>query len=902
MSTTEQSNQLSDFISRRKAQIAAIRAKAKTLFENGTPGIQIASAICYGFDDFLSSLIEETIAQFSEDDAKQISKQGAIIAIGGTGRGDMAPYSDIDILFLHEKNVSQEFSAFVDAFVQNCWDSKIKLGSSTRDIATCISMARQDPQIATPLIEARYLWGNESLYDRLVTQFKRRVVFPRKRNFIEDCLEAREEGWSEYGPPAQELEPDIKSSSGGLRDLHLIRWVGYARYGVKDIDSLRLKGALTKEDAKTLKRAWEFLTKLRIDLHLNDDGEQDRLTKDEQLRIAEERGFPGNDHQRPVEQFMQEFFHHSSELATITRRFVAMERPRSFAEKTRDIVIGHRAEGMFYVGADRIEVADRYLEEVCESPESMLQLYKAAALYGVIPSPKVAETIKKSLAEPPPTISPKAANAFIEIFRCTSALGPTLRSMFQTGLLDIVIPQVTHIRNLLQFNQYHHFTVDEHTLRAIEKVTSFENDDGPIGAAYQEIRHKEVLHLAVLLHDIGKGKGGDHSEIGAEIAVEVGQRLSLPNYQIEQIWLLVKLHLVMADIAFRRDFTDPDLIVNFSRQVGSPDVLRMLYTLTVADVSAVGPGTWTSWKANLLTEFFDRCIETLSGKKQAYHEQQRIENTKKSVAVCLSEGDGDSKSLDWISQQLAGFSAYYLTCTPPDQIAHDLQVIQQLGKENVEVIASWDAGTKSMEYRVVTGNTEFQFGCFHKMTGVLSAKRLSILSAEINTTSEGVIIDSYRVIDSDYEGEPPQDRIAEIADALRTVLKGEVSVEQLFQKNSRFGSPPPANSSTDLPPRVKIDNDSSDTRTIFDVFAMDRPGLLYILTKALFDMNVSIDMAKISTHLDQVIDVFYLQEQDGTRVRGGERLEQIRVGLQQALDDFHSEDHQLFARDSSLSS
>lgn len=889
-----------ELINSRKLHIAQIREKAKKLFDSGIPGLQIASMISSSFDEFLESLASETLADCTKEQVKLIPKQGAMIAIGGTGRGEMAPYSDIDLLFLEDKSGTSDFNQFVNSFVQNCWDSKIQLGHSVRDVPTCITLARQDPQIATPLVEARFLWGNESLFDRLVTQFKQRVLFSRRRKFIEGCLEARQEGWSEYGPPAQELEPDIKSSSGGLRDLHLIRWIGYARYGVKDIDSLRLKGALSKEDARSLKQAWEFLTRLRIDLHFSDGDEQDRLTKDEQLRIAEERGYTGSDKQRPVEQFMQEYFHYSSSLAAITRRFVAIERPRTLAEKTRDVVIGHRAEGMFYVGSDRIEVADRYVDRVCRDVESMLQLYKAAALYGVLPSPKIAEAIKDNLPDSPEELSERSAKSFIEIFKCKSALGPILRSMFQTGLLDLVIPQVTHIRDLLQFNQYHHFTVDEHTLRAVEAVTRFEEDQGPAGAAYREIRHQEVLHLAVLLHDIGKGMGGDHSEIGADIAIEVGTRLRMPVYQIEQVSLLVKLHLVMADIAFRRDITDPELLVNFCRQIGSPDVLRMLYTLTIADVSAVGPGTWTNWKANLLTELFDRCLVILSGKRYVYDEQQRIQETRLKVTKCLAERGEDKGTLDWVTVQLAGFSAYYLTCTPPEQIADDLQIMERISDKGVEVIASWDEQTNSMEYRVVSAEKEIQSGCFHKMAGVLTAKRLEILSADINTSASGIIIDSYRVVDPDYTDEPPQSRVDEIANALRSVLSGETSVEELFIRNSRFGSTTNTTPVSELPQLVKIDNDSSDSRTIFDVFATNRPGLLYTLTRALYDMHVSIDMAKISTHFDQVIDVFYVQEQDGKRIRTAERLQEIKDGLQRALDEFDSQEHQKFERGSTL--
>lgn len=888
----------SKLLALRKQRLVDARSRARALFESGTPGIQIATVLSQDFDEILVQLAEETLREVAGDDHDMLRDQGAIIAIGGTGRGDMAPYSDVDLLFLHDRSGADGFLEFVSQYVQNCWDSKMALGNSTRTVATCIALARQDPQIATPLIEARLLWGNERLFEQLQTQFRQKVLFARRRQFIESCIEAREVGWSEYGPPSQELEPDIKSSAGGLRDLHLIRWIGFARYGVKDIDSLRLKGALNKEDAKTLKRAWEFLTRIRIDMHFHSQSEQDRLTRDEQLRIAAARGYESQNGRRPVEIFMRDFFQHSSELAAITRRFVSIERPRTLLDQTRDRIIGHRAEGIFHVSSDRIDVASRYLNDVCGSVESMLHMYKAAALYNVLPTPRVSEAIQQHVPEPPAVLPERAAKTFLEIFQCVSALGPIVRSMFQTGLLDVVIPQVTHIRNLLQFNQYHHFTVDEHTLRAIEKVTQFDAEESPIGIAYREIRHKEVLHLAVLLHDIGKGMEGDHSIVGAEIANRVGQRLRMPTYQIELVSQLVEIHLEMADIAFRRDITDEKTLVDFCRRVGSPDVLRMLYTLTVADVSAVGPGTWTEWKSNLLTELFDRCLVILSGKRYSFHEQQRIEDVKQQVGRILTDRKVLPESAGQLNRQLVNFSAYYLTCTPPQQIADDLQLLDGLKDDRVEVIASWDAVTSSMEYRVVIAQPEIQDGCFHKITGVLTAKRLSIISADINTTLNGVVVDSFRVLDTDFAGEPPPSRIEEIGHLLRKVLAGQLTVEELFRMNRRFGSLPPARPASGLTDRVNIDNDSSDSRTIIDVFAADRPGLLYALTRALYEMEVSIDMAKISTHFDQIVDVFYVQEKDHTRLRGGPRLDEVREGLMQALDQFRSQSNPLFERPS----
>ena len=883
-------------IARRKALVANVRSRARTLFDAGTPGIQVASAICEMTDQLLLTLIEETRSSFAAAEAEQIPVQGSVVAIGGTGRAELAPYSDLDLLFLYDRSSGAVFQEFALRFVQMCWDSGIQLGHATRDINTCITLSRTDPQIATALVEARCLWGSEKLCERLNSRFRQRVIVARRRQFIDDCLEARFEGWSTDGPPAQELEPDIKSSAGGLRDLHLIRWIGYARYGVKDIDSLRLQGALEKTDARKLKDAWEFLTRLRLDLHFHAGRAQDRLTRDDQLRIADQMGLTDSPEQRAVEKFMQEYFHHSSELAAISRRFAAIERPRSFVSLARDLLVGHRAEGVLYVGTEQIDAAERNLPKVCESVESMLSVYKAAALYNVPLAPRITEAIKAAVPKGDHKLSPESARLFMDIMRCTRSLGRILRSMFNTGLLDVVIPDMTHVRNLLQFNQYHHFTVDEHTLRAIETVTGFEQDDGPIGSAYRALRHKELLHLAVLLHDIGKGFNRDHCIVGQEIALRIGERLGLPDYQTEQLALLVLKHLEMADLAFRRDITDANLVVSFSREIGSPDTLRMLYVLTAADVTSVGPGTWTNWKAGLLAELFDRCLVILSGKRYSFHEEERIRTVKATVTKVLESVADIPATPDWVDRKLRGFSAYYLTTTPPEQIAEDLKIIERLSPTDIEVATAWAEETQTTEYRIITRNPLATVGCFHKMCGVLAAKRLEILSADINTTSDGVVVDAYHVLDPDYEGQPPPIRYDEVAETFRDVLRGYTTVESLFQRNHRFGSERGEGPMSDLPTRVRIDNDSSDTRTIIDVFAHDRPGLLYTLARELFQLDLSIDMAKIATHFDQVVDVFYVQDSNERKVQSPEQVQQIKDRLLHALQEFEETSHRQFVR------
>ena len=901
--TTSQS--LTPFAAR-KVRVQKLREQVAVELAAGLPGLTIAANLCAATEQLLKEFVEETAATAHCGTLDELATQGVMIFVGGTGRGELAPYSDIDLLVVPARS-GNKFEDFATAFLQLCWDAGFKMGSAMRDYSEALMHARQDPQAATALIEGRYFWGDESLFNKVTTAFKARVVDGRRRQFIEDCLAARQLTDDNSVPMSQELEPDVKSSIGGLRDLHLIRWIGFARYGVRDIESLRLRGALSKCDARELKDAWEFLTKVRLDLHLAAGKPQDRLTRDEQLRIAAEREIEATPEQRPVERFMQEYFVHSSAIAAVSRRFAAVQRPQSLLSQTRNLIVGHRAEGYFYVAPDRIDVARRHLRKVCENLAGILRLYRTSALYGVPPAPHVLEAVKLAAANmEAPTLTVEEGRIFLEIMRCTSALPMVLRSMAGTGVLDLVIPDYNHIRNLLQFNQYHHFTVDEHTLRAVEVVTSFEHDTGPIGTAYQAVRSKEVLHLAVLLHDIGKGFERDHSVVGREIGERIANRLGMSPDHREQLEFLILQHLVMADNAWRRDITDPKLLFEFSRDCGSPDSLRMLYLLTIADVSAVGPGTWTEWKGNLLTELFDRCLLILSGKHYSYYEQMRLRQVKGQVGEQLKAqptviGSDDQElrvPLDpaWIDHQLDGCSAYYLTCTAPEVIAEDLRTIAGLNDEAIEVRADWDEATQTTEYRVITRNPLATSGCFHKMAGVLTAKRLEILSADVNTTVEGIVVDAYRVRDQDYEGAPPDDRTDEVAQALRSVLNGELTIEQLFRRGRQFGKSAVPRGTSNLKTRVKIDNDSSESRTIIDVFAHDRTGLLYTIARTLNELNLSVDLAKISTHFDQVIDVFYVQEADQTKTQSEERLNEIQQTLMNTLTQFTEEDYKDFIK------
>ncbi len=880
-------------VAEQRGRVSAIREEAHRRFEAGTGSVPVACFLSDSFDVLLCELMENAINRWPESRQERARTSGCMIAVGGTGRGELAPYSDIDLLFLDRGGSDPAFRDAVTRMSQSCWDAGIELGHSLRTIRDCVTLSRQDSQIATTLVEARHLWGPEDHTAKLKHTFRSRVVRSRMRAFIDDCVTARREEWGEARPTALELTPDVKKSLGGLRDLHLIRWITFAVCGHPDLESLRLHGLLPAEDVRRLRIAREYLTRIRLDLHFHAGRAQDVLTRDDQLRLAEEGGFVASIAQRPVEQFMQHHFQQCSAIAEITRRFVALQQRPPLLRRVIASFGTHRSDGVLLIRPQEIEVASRHHGTVTRSIEAMLRLFKSAALYGLPLSAGVIEAVKNAVPGEEGPLTETEATLFRDILKATSMLGPILRQMFDCRLLDYVIPQMSHTRCLLQFNQYHSYTVDEHTLLAMETITGFDLVEGPVGSAYRNVQRKDVLHLAMLLHDIGKGFEEEHCEVGRRIAEVVAPRLGFSENRRKQIMLLVKMHLEMADLALRKDFTEEKLLVNFVRNVGTPDTLRMLYVLTVADITAVGPGVFTKWKSELLADLYDRAMLLVSGKRHSYLEESRMQEVKRHVAeaiVPLDSHHDEASWQQWIDQQLEGFSAYYLTCTPPHRIAADLDVIQHLQPDECRVDGVYDRATKTVDYRIIMRDT-LGSHCFQRITGVLASMRMEIFSAEINTTTDGVVVDQFRVEDRDFSGDVPVHRIQEVGDAIRCILREEDPPEPVFRRNRRMDMNGTQGPVAELPLHVEIDKTSSDSRTIVNVFAYDRPGLLYVIAKTLHELDLSIDLAKIDTHFDQVVDVFYVTDIEGGKIEDDARLRDIRQTLHARLEDFQRGDH-----------
>jgi [protein-PII] uridylyltransferase len=870
-----------------RARLDAIRQQARGKYQSGASGLQVASLISQSMDDFILDIYRESLQQRTATQRTTIEEQGAVIAIGGSGRGEMAPFSDVDLLFLHRPGCRRVFEPFAGDVIRNLGDARISLGHSTRTIGNALEMAAGEPQFLTALLEARLLAGNQRLFVSLQHKLQR-YVHRRQSSVFARCVKSRVQERAQFGATVRQLEPEIKRSPGGLRDVHLIRWTGFVRFGTSDIDLLRRQDALTHEDAQALQAAVEFLTRIRIDLHFSSGKAEEVLSWPEQLRIAESLGYRDNDSQRGVEQFMQTYFRHSTAIANISARFVARHEPHTRVKRLWKSLFRQSRNGIFRVTNHELDVLPRHRESVCQRLEDLLKVYELAASHGDSLSPLLVETVKRVVPALSGELSPESIRIFLAILNCSGRVGPVLRDMYNTGVLEKVLPAFAHTRCLIQFNQYHSYTVDEHTLRVIEAADAFATRRDALGEAYGEIHHKEILHLAMLLHDAGKGFSGDHSEIGRRIAGEMADRLRLSAHQRDLLVFLVHKHLNMAHVALRRNIDDVNEVLNFARDVGSPEYLRMLFVLTAADIQGVGPNAWTDWKAGFLDQLYERALLALSGEDPHTHDAERLTRLRAEVLRVLNSSggsNGETWTEESLGRHLNTLARHYLLSTPAPQIAADLRHIQKLDAEQVIVEGRYDSATKTVEYRVLTHDTVGS-GCFSKMAGTLAAKRMQILSATISTSTEGIVIDSFRVVDTDHAQAIPEFRLNEVKSTIRDVLLGRDNVEAVFRRSARYTAPTAGIPDRRKTARVVIDNDSSVQFTIIDVFANDRPGLLYTITACLRNLGLSVSLAKIATNLDQVLDVFYVTDRGGAKLLAESRLDSIQRTLVERIEEF----------------
>ena len=739
-------------------------------------------------------------------------------------------------------------------------------------------MAVSDPQICSSLIESRYLAGNEDLFARFQRQFRRHVG-RRRRFLVGEIDRSRTEERMKYGETVFLLEPNVKRSGGALRDLQLIRWIGFLRHETADYGQLAELGALGAEDLEALRRANEFLLQLRNELHFHAVQASDVLDRAEQLRIAELRGYQSQEGLLEVEQFMREYFRHTGAVSHIAARFVTRAKSHDFLARVQTELFGHRVEESVRSGPAGLWTGRRAAEAIGRDLTAIIRLVDLANLYDKPIAADTWEIIRRQAAALPPALPPpEACRHFLSLLSHPARLGQLLRDLHDAGLLERFIPAFARARGLLQFNQYHKYTVDEHCLRAVEFAAELCIDHGPLGRVYRPLRRKDLLHLALLLHDLGKGYLEDHREVGVRIVLEVARRLGLPAQDADVLRFLVHKHMAMNHLAFRRDTADEQLAVDFAVQVGSPDVLQMLYVMTAADLGAVGPDVWDGWKSEIVTDLYHRTMQQLAGDSPA----TSLDDFLKRRCEEVWENLADVKDDPWYRRQLENLPVGYLNATQPEQAAADLRLLHGIQPSDALAKGEYLPETDVCQYTIATSE-QITPGIFHKLTGALSSHGLEIRSAQIHTLAEGLVLDRFWVFDPDYAGQPPPERIALINQTLLAALKAPAGHSPSFRRTWRKGGGTPLKV-PGVQTRVNIDNSTSDFFTILDIFAHDRTGLLFAITRTLFELGLSVARAKVGTYLDQVVDVFYVTDQEHGKIASPPRLEEIRRRLLEVVE------------------
>ncbi len=884
-----------------QAVLQARREGILRRLREGASGTEVVSDFTALVDTVLIGRYRNGVRQWGSDTPSGM-QHCCLVAVGGYGRRELAPYSDIDVMMLYRAGGEKLAEDLSKQVFRHLWDLGFQVGHSVRSIPDCMVVAEEDLSAKTGLMESRFLVGSPSVFQEFRRRFVKRVLGRRVENFVREKLEERKQDYAKFGETVFLLEPNIKKTKGGLRDIHLLQWIGMARYQASTLQELADRGALAHQDYTALLEAREFLFKVRALLHLGADRAQEILSFDEQVRMAQEFGYRDEPHMLGVEQFMQHYYRLTTGIHHRAMRFAERAGSGSLWTRLKKLWPSPVIDGFFRVVDGRLSIYDEKLMQVLEDPDHLLSLFQVAQRQGVTIDGLVLEEIHRHVESMPDHLfaSPSVSRRFRELLSAPESVAEILMLMHQARVLEKLIPAFGRVRGLMQFNQYHKYTVDEHSLLAVKKVESLGKQAGTLGQVYREIHTKDLLHLAVLLHDVGKGLPEDHSEVGKRIAQDVSFRLELDTQESQTLEFLVHEHLLMANTAFRRDPHDEKVRLTFCRAVGDSQRLKQLLLLTAADIAAVGPDMLTKWKEALLIELYLVALADVSGTGKRVESAPDIEHVTNEVLAAWetqpvrAEAGGQAAGRqalpdrEWVKSQLEAFPMRYLSGTAKDRIVAHLSAIRSLTPERPRVESTYSEELKVCEYSLLAFDS-MASGMFMKMTGVLAAKGLRVLDAQIVTRPDGIVVDTFWVKDPDFSGEPTPARLDKVGKAIVSVLKGEFSIEAFMEQNQRvsFRSHMPIRQHRT---EVKIDNETSDHFTVIDVFADDKQGLLHEIAKALYDLGLSVHSAKIGTRLDQVVDVFHVTSRNGKKVDDVRTREWIHTTLQEAVDRFLQQD------------
>ncbi len=861
------------------------RAEIRRQFEASTGG----GEDCVRRNSDLMDVIIRALAEFTQTTifpsaGPTTGEAYDIAATGGYGRGELCPQSDIDLLFLLPYKRAVRVEQIVEYMLYMLWDLGLKVGHAVRSVDDCLRQARIDVTIRTNLLETRRLSGSGELLRELKRRLAKEVIVPNGQAFVVAKLSERDDRHHRMGDSRYVLEPNVKEGKGGLRDLQTLIWITKHLYQADSLHDLVSCGVLIREEATRFTKAQNFLWTVRCHLHYLTGRPEDRLTFDVQTEIGRRMGYTDHAGAVSVERFMKHYFLIAKDVGDLTRIFcAALEadamRPPRFNLWGIGLGRAKEVEG-FRLDGERLNLIHE--RQFKEQPVDMIRLFHVAQSRGLDVHPHALRTLTRSLGSVSRLRNdPEANRLFLDMLCGRKDPEQALRRMNEAGVLGSFLPDFGRVVAQMQYDMYHAYTVDEHTLLAIGNLHKIETDqlrtELPLATqVIHKLASRRALYMAVLLHDVAKGRGGDHSILGAKIADKLCPRLGLTAEETETVSWLVRHHLNMSLTAFKRDFEDERTVKDFVSLVQSPERLRLLLILTTADICAVGTGRWNAWKATLLGELYHRTEEVLAGGVTAEGRERRIRQAHQALRVQLSDW-GEAQFERLVTQ---GSPDYWLSLDT-DTHARHARLIRgaEISGQLLTMDTRVDAARAVTEVTIYTGDHP---GLFSQLAGALALTGANIVDAKIFTLRNGQALDVFSVQDAHSGGAfDAPDKLARLAVITEQTLAGQVRPLQELAK--RKPGIPQRTRMFKVPPRVLIDNNAGTNHTVIEVNGKDRPGLLYDVTRTLTDLGLQISSAKISTYGEKVIDVFYVRDVYGLKVTHDTKLTRIRERLLQAL-------------------
>jgi [protein-PII] uridylyltransferase len=839
----------------------------------GASGQQSVQAYAAFMDGFLG-----TLYRLASDDARKEGLAPApmvLVALGGYGRGELHPLSDLDLMVIFDGEMGPYVQRATQGLLYTLWDLGLQVGHAVRSLPDCVAMARTDFPSRTSMQQARYLIGDRRLFNRFRKILAENVYRKDFAQFLETTMAERDQRYRKFGGSPYIGEPNVKESAGGLRDIHTAMWLASTKFGTRTLRELTDKRLITDREREAADAALTFLWRVRNELHFLSGHKNDVLSRDIQPQIAKNFGYAADDMSLAVEKFMRDYYLHARVIHRVSKRLIArcretLSRPKPVQRRLRQEAL---ADGLFVLDGS-LHLVDADGRAFREDPTRLMKVFWHSHQLGFDLGIDVERAIEESLELIDERFqrSPEVRDLFLAICRNWGRTAQTLREMHELGVLGRYLPEWGALTCLVQYDVYHRFTADQHSLLAVENLEALAPGQTAeaegIAEVLNEVARPDLLMLGMLLHDIGKGKGHGHVAKGIPLIHELTARIGLPPEDADAAVLLVAHHLTLSHIAQRRDIHDPKTVASLAAVVGTPERLRMLYLLTFADMRAVGPGVMTGWMARILWEVYSRTLASLTGGK--------LERpSRETVAERVAEEAGGSRGA--AVAHLAMMSDRYLITTSAQRIAAHLRLVERLEEDVVATELFHHPDLGSTELVIVTKDVA---GLFSLIAGTLAAEGVNILSAQIHTRADGIALDTFQVNDPFGEAVTEDARWRRTLAALRRVLRGEQTVEELLaaRRSSRPGPETVAG-----PPKIAVDNQLSDTHTVVEVKCPDRVGLLYLITRTFQSLGLDIGSARIATEIEQAYDTFYVTDRQGRRVEDPAQMDRLRDALEDAL-------------------